>query len=118
MLIVVDANVVFSALMRGGKPLKVFELNEHFEEFEFIAPEFLFFEIGKRIDNPLTTFEDKVNEAEDISPHMKDVSYIALSLKLNCSILSGDRGLKNCLPDRVVTPSETVDILLGRKNKN
>lgn len=141
MLIVIDANVVFSALMKGGKPLKVFELNKQFTEFEFIAPEFLFFEIGKRIDKiltysqfskeefttvfssikrqiepiPLTIFEDKVEEAESISPHLKDVSYIALSLKLNCRILFGDKGVNRCLPDSVITPSEAVDILLGKK---
>ena len=36
MLLVVDANVVFSALMRRGKPLRVFGLNELLMKFEFI----------------------------------------------------------------------------------
>jgi len=53
MLLVVDANVVFSALIKRGKPLRVFELNKLLVKFEFIAPEFLFFEIGKRVDKIL-----------------------------------------------------------------
>ncbi len=87
MLLIVDANVVFSALMRRGKPLKVFELNKLLMKFEFIAPEFLFFEVGKRVDK---------------------------ILKFDCKILSGDKGLKECLPDRVITPSEALEILFGR----
>ena len=49
----IDASVVFSALIRKGKPLKVFELNNLFMKFEFIAPEYVFFEIGKRVDKIL-----------------------------------------------------------------
>jgi predicted nucleic acid-binding protein len=140
MLLVVDANVVFSALIRRGKPLRVFELNKLLMKFEFIAPEYLFFEVGKRVDKilkftefskeefirvfsfikkeleliPLETFKDKVEEAKEKSPHLKDVAYVALSLKLDCKILTGDKGLKECLPDRVITPSEAIEVLFGR----
>ena len=97
MLLIVDANVVFSALMRRGKPLKVFSFIK--KELELI---------------PLETFEDKVEEAKEKSPHLKDMAYVALSLKFDCKILSGDKGLKECLPDRVITPSEAIEILFGR----
>ncbi|MFV9676689.1 MAG: PIN domain-containing protein [Methanosarcinales archaeon] len=140
MLLVVDANIVFSALIRRGKPLRVFELNKLLMKFEFIAPEFLFFEVGKRMDKilkltdlskeefitvfsfikkeleliPLETFEDKADEAKERSPHLKDMPYVALSLKFDCKILSGDKGIKECLPERVIIPSEAVRILFGR----
>jgi len=140
MLLVVDANIVFSALIRRGKPLRVFELNKLLMKFELITPEFLFFEVGKRMDKilkltdlskeefitvfsfikkeleliPLETFEDKVDEAKERSPHLKDMPYVALSLKFDCKILSGDKGIKECLPERVIIPSEAVRILFGR----
>ena len=141
MLIVVDANVVFSALIKRSKPLRVFELNKIFNKFEFISSEFLFFEFGKRVDKilrftqfsneefikvfsfikeeieliPFGTFKDKVEEAREKSPHLKDLPYVALSLKLDCKILSGDKNLKKCLPDRVITPSEAMEILFGKR---
>ena len=42
---------------------------------------------------PLETFEDKIEEAKEKSPHLKDMPYVALSLKLDCMILSGDKGM-------------------------
>ena len=139
MFVVVDTNAVFSALHTKGKPFEVFTVNKVVGIFEFIAPEFLFFEIGRRMDKLLArsklskteisdifsflkreinfvssaTFEDKVEEAKQKSPHLKDVSYVALSLKLDCKILSGDKGLKKSLPDKVITPSEALEMLLG-----
>jgi predicted nucleic acid-binding protein len=141
MLLVVDANVVFSAIMKGGRPLEVFESNKIFSKFEFVAPEFLFFEVAKRADKivkytrfseqefarvlsfvkaqiepiPFETFEDRAKEALEIAPHLKDVPYVALSFKFNCKILSGDKKLKQSIPDRVIAPSEALDILYGAK---
>lgn len=140
MLLIVDANVVFSALLMRGKPLLVFELNAFLGKFEFISPEYLFFEIGEEKDKilayshfsneelikvfsflkgeieliPFDTFEDRTEEAKRISPHEEDIPYVALSLKLDCKILSGDKELKESLPDRVVTPAKAIDMLLGR----
>lgn len=137
MLVISDTNTVFSALLTRGKPLLVFEVNSLIKKFEFIAPEFLFFEIGKRLDKiikfthfskeefveifsfikkeieliPLKSFEDKVKEAKEIAPHSKDISFVALSLKSDCKILSGDNGLKRVLPNKVISPSEALNIL-------
>lgn len=139
MLLVVDVNAVFSALLLRGKPLMVFELNSLMDKFEFVSPEYLFFELGKRVDKmlkyshfskeefinvfsfikgqielfPLKSFEDKAEEAKSKSPHDKDVPYVALSFKLDCKIFSGDKRLKEALPNKVITPSEALDILLG-----
>ncbi len=41
MLIVVDVNVIFSALTKKGNPFYIFEHNSLFKEFDFISPEFM-----------------------------------------------------------------------------
>ena len=47
MLLIVDANVVFSALIREGLTLRLFEFNSIFKIFELVAPEFIWEEIKK-----------------------------------------------------------------------
>lgn len=141
MMLVVDFNVVFSALVTIGKSRLVFELNDVLDEFEFISTQYMYSELDNNFEKiislsklskdevskvldfikrsveiiPFSAFEDKAKEAASAAPHLKDVPYVALSLKFNCKILSGDKGLKEALPDRVVTPSEAIDILLGEK---
>ena len=140
MYVVVDTNTVFSSLHMKGKPFEVFIVNKVVGLFEFVAPEFLFLEIGRRMDKLLAKsklskeeiseifsflkreigfissdkFEDKVNEAKKIAPHLKDASFVALSLKLDCRILSGDKELKKALPERVMAPAEALNMLLGK----
>ncbi len=140
MLLVVDFNVVFSALVTRSKSRLVFELNDVFHKFEFISMQYMYSELDDNLDKllslsklprgeisevlefikrsveimPFKVFEDKAKEAMSLAPHLKDVPYVALSLKLDCKIFSGDKGIKRCLPDRVVTPAGAIDILLGR----
>jgi predicted nucleic acid-binding protein len=64
---------------------------------------------------PFEAFQDKAHEAIAISPHLKDVPYVALALKYDCMILTGDKGLKKRLPEKVLTPTEAVDRLLDKK---
>ena len=135
MLLVVDVNVVFSALTTKGNSLKVFEANKTFEKFEFIAPEFLFSEIGKRMDKlllnskltkeelsevfsfikkqidpiPASEFIDKLSEARELNT--KDSPYLALALKSGCAIFSGDKGLKKQDKVKIFSPRELLDIL-------
>ena len=137
MLLVVDVNVVFSALVNKGKSFEVFESNKIFIVFEFIAPEFLFSELGKRIDKllsqskltkeelsevfsfikkeinliPFSEFSDKLPEAMKLN--FKDSPYLALALKLNCPILSGDKGLKEQTKVKILSPSESLSIIYG-----
>lgn len=137
MLLVVDVNVVFSALVNKGKSFEVFEANNIFNVFGFIAPEFLFSELGKRIDKllsqskltkeelsevfsfikkeinliPFSEFSDKLPEA--IKLNFKDSPYLALALKLNCPILSGDKGLKEQTKIKILSPSEALLIIYG-----
>ena len=48
MKLVVDANVVFSALIPRSIAFFVFSLNSLSKKFEFIAPEYLWLEIEKK----------------------------------------------------------------------
>ena len=140
MLLVVDFNVVFSSLVTKGKSRLVFELNNIFGVFEFISTQYMYSELENNLDRlvslsklskeeisdvlgfvkrsveiiPFEAFESKAKEALSLSPHPKDAPYVALSLAFDCKMLSGDKGLKRSLPDRVINPSEALDVLLGR----
>ena len=135
MLLVVDANVVFSSLIRKGNPFKVFEANNVIERFEFVAPEFLFSEIKKKFGKileetklskeelseaisfikeqvefiPSSEFLDKLPEA--IKINLKDSPYLALALKLDCPIFSGDKKLKEQSLVKILSPRQLLDIL-------
>lgn len=50
MYVVVDVNVVFSALLTKGRSFDIFAVNKLVRRFDLIAPEYLFFEIGKNFD--------------------------------------------------------------------
>ena len=56
-----------------------------------------------------------IRTAKNISPDMKDIPYIALALRLNCSIWSNDSRLKmqNKIP--VYSTHELIEILKKRK---
>ncbi len=140
MRLVVDANVVVSSLLSGGIPFKVFALNRSLNRFEFLAPDFLLSETEKHSEEliretklPEDIFFDtmgflfeeiNIAPAEEIkefvptaekmlSGHLKDVPYLALALKLECPIFSGDKVLKRLSPVRVCSPRELLDTLLG-----
>lgn len=134
-LLVADFNVVFSSLIRSGNAFKVFEANSVLEEFRFLAPEFLIEEINKKFDKilletklpekeilevlsliieqiefiPYSEFIDKLPEAIEID--YKDSPYLALALKLNCPIFSGDKKLKEQNRVKIYSPRELLDIL-------
>ncbi len=135
MRLVTDVNVIFSALINKGNAFKVFEANKLFKKFEFIAPEFLFKEIGVRMDKlilqtklsneelantfkflkeeidfiPASEFMDKLAEALEINK--KDAPYIALALKTNVAIFSGDEGLRKQNKVKIFSPRELLDML-------
>ena len=135
MLLVIDANVIFSALVNKGNVFKIFELNKTLNMFEFVMPEYLFKELVNKIDilllqsklskeeiaeifsfikkqiNPLSSlsFLDKLFEAIELNS--KDSPYLALALKLDCGIFSGDKGLKKQSKVKVFSPRELLDML-------
>lgn len=138
-ILVVDFNVLFSAVISKGNSLSVFIENFRKKRFEFIAPQFLLIEFGnnsQRIAGKTKLslqetlemtefvisqikfiqdkyFEDKLQEAKSIlKDHEKDIPYLALALKNSCLILSGDKTLKEFCPSKVKSPREILTELL------
>lgn len=116
MKIVVDANIILSALIaRGSKQDLLFS-----DEIEAISPDWMLFEVGKHWKElgaktgfsgeelsdalslireqiktfSLDTYADKLPEAKRTSPDIKDAEYLALALKQTCAIWSHDKELK------------------------
>ena len=116
-ILVVDANVLFSALIKDSVTAELL-LHQGFILFtpEFIMQEFLkyqadilnktsrteaeFMQIVNMLNDIITVvpseeYSEFMNEAEVISPDKKDVMYFALALKLKCAMWSNDKHLKN-----------------------
>ena len=139
MRLVVDANVVVSALIKKGVTFDVFLLNHILKKFELVAPEFLMVEVEKHAEEllkgtrlsedefnevmrflrgeidliPSSQFVDFLSKGKEVSPHLKDFEYFALALKLGCPIFSGDPALKRQSSVKVLSPRELLDLLLG-----
>ncbi len=143
MRLVVDANVVISALASSGVTRKVFLFNSLIKRFEFIAPELLMREVRKREESlikeigiskeefdrvleflirdiefiPAKEFVRFLPEAERICRDPKDKEYVALALAFNCPIFSGDPDLREIKEVKVYSPRELFDILLGKRRE-
>ena len=116
MELVVDANILFAALIKVSATSDLIVDNSlNLSSVEFIFSEFekykdlikekterseeefeRFMEIiQKKIKLiPYEEFELFIKEAEKISPDPKDTEYLALALKLNCAFWSNDKKLK------------------------
>ena len=113
--LVVDANIIFAALVKRG-------FTENFllrTDLHLYAPEFIFeeFELYKDLLKkktqrteeefnlfmktlqrriiliPYEEIDSYLEKAKEISPDIKDITYIALALKLHCAIWSNDKAL-------------------------
>lgn len=131
MKLVVDANIIVASLVKEGKTADII-INPIFNLF---APEFIIEEIEKYKDEiikkskrssleeidetlsyvlsiiylvPKSMFFDFIDEAERISPDIKDNAYFALALKLNCPIWSNDKKLKEQNRIKVYSTKEIV----------
>lgn len=138
-MLVVDANVVISCLCRKGIPYKVFLLNSLLRKFELIAPEFLWVEVKKHKREllketrltveefeevleflrgevsiiPAIQFLELLPKAKEILPtHTKDAPYLALALKFNSPIFSGDKKLKKQSEVEIWSPRKVLNKLL------
>ena len=114
--LVIDANVLFSALIKDS-----FAYNLIFSgSFHIFTPEYIFAELEKHKEELLKKTERTdeeffrlvealkrriaivlleelvpyVDEAEKITPNPDDMAYFAPALKLNCAIWSNDKKLK------------------------
>jgi predicted nucleic acid-binding protein len=127
---VVDANILFAALIKKGVTAELL-LNDAFSLFapEFILEEFLdhkeeilqktkraesdFMQILKILESiisfvPKEEFKQFLEEAEKVCPDKDDTVYFALALKLNCAVWSNEKKLKE--QSRVAVYS-TADLL-------
>ena len=134
MELVVDANILFAILIRGGTTaMLLFNPNLRLYCPEFILEEFkkysyLIVEKMKRTPEEFVTimhqlhqvimvipqeeYELYMKEAERISPDDKDVPYLALALKLKCGLWSNDAALKK--QDKVtIHNTKEIFVLLG-----
>lgn len=135
MLLVVDANVVFSALVNKGETYQVFERNSRQKKFSFIAPEYMFLEIELKTAKLLSITALTANEVSDAYLFIRkqiemisfsefsdtlaeaqkrnydDAPYIALALKRRCAIFSGDKQLKQQAKIPIYSPRELLTIL-------
>lgn len=130
MELVVDANVLFS-FFKVYSPTRKLVI---FSGLKLYAPEFSLselesycrevsgkakmslggFELFKTVMKWFITFvPDKeyrgfLEEAKSITPDPKDVAYFALALKLDCSIWSNDKALKNQPKVKVFSTPELI----------
>jgi predicted nucleic acid-binding protein len=133
MILVVDANILFSALIKNSLTAELI-FNEDITLYtcEFILEEFFKYEdvIQKKTRRtkeefiqimhqlkevisvvPKEEYLSFMNEAEKISPDIKDTLYFALALKLNCAIWSNDKQLKKQDKIKVYSTSEIMNFL-------
>lgn len=121
MRLVVDANELFAGIIAKGKELQSWTMDILFsDEVELFAPFRLLVELEKNRDEirgksgfslrdfeafvgilklrvgfiPLERFLAKIPEAKELAPHLKDVEYFALALKLDCPIWAQEKAFK------------------------
>ena len=144
MRIIVDTNIIFSAILNTNGKIGDLLLNSH-NIFEFIAPRYLKDEIRKYhnkimllsgySNSELLDIEDKVykpisfisevhvpysvrksaeNLVKDIDP--KDVAYISFAKHFKCRLWSGDKALRNGLIKKGFTNIINTDELFNLRN--
>lgn len=116
MILVIDANILFSALIKNSLTAElIFEEEVMLFAPEFVVKEFLkyeemilrktsrtkeeFVQIMHLLKDVITLvpkeeYSKLIEEAEKFSPDEKDVMYLALALKLKCAVWSNDKKLK------------------------
>lgn len=131
--IVVDANVLFSALLKKSFTAELlfheqltlytpdFILDEFFKYEIFIETKMKrsrgeFIQIMHALNEIITVVPQEeyslfFDEAKRISPDEKDVLYLALALKLKCAIWSNDKRLKEQKKIPVYSTSELLELL-------
>ncbi len=134
MLLVVDANALFSALVASqGVTRTLFSSLD----LEFISPEFIEKELEKYFSElvvksksserdvrialslllarikilPLVEYESFIDKANKISPDPKDSEYFAVALAFNCPLWSNDKRLKEQGAVKVLSTSELLQFL-------
>lgn len=138
MFVVIDANELFSLLIKGiGKSEAIF----FSDKIKLIAPEFLLIEFSKHKKEILSkthrseedffellsiferriTFISKrefkgfISKAFKLFPdHIKDIPYLALAMKFDCVLWSEEKLLKNQLRVKVLNTDELFSFIFSR----
>lgn len=140
MELVVDANVLFSALIAGGKTRELL----YSEKLDLIAPEFLLMEVEshqdeiceksglskeefefalilfrKRIDIvPKEEFEEYLIRANQHCPDPDDTEYFALTMSEDAVLWSDEKRLKDQDEVKVISTSELISMLKKKKSND
>ena len=136
MLLIVDANVVLSALIPGSKSIDLLTKLEK-TGYKFFSPEFLLEEVNKNIPSLVKTsgltreelqaaftlllkrieiiskseYEEFLLEAKRVSPDVKDVPYFALAIKMKCPLWSREPRLKRQKAVKVLDDKDVEELL-------
>lgn len=132
--LVVDANIIFSALISsGGKTAELL----FSDRLIIFAPEFLSEEFSKHKNEilsksglpkqdfelakllifarvrfvPFSKFKQSLQEAQKTSPDENDTEYFALAISLGCPIWSNDKKLKEQGKVKVFSTSEMLKLV-------
>ena len=132
MKLVIDANIIFAAIIRDGKTAELLVDNT----FQLYTPEYILFEIenhkeeitrkaGKTNEHingiianfhkiitiiPQIEIQEFLEQAKKITPDICDIMYFALALKLNCPIWSNDAALKNQKEVQIYSTAELMQL--------
>ena len=139
MLLVVDANIVVSAILKKSasrsllfnRLLKLYcpafvlsELEEHKDEFKkkLNCDEKTFREILRLILSRITLIETgeyvkNLDAARAISPDPDDVPYVAMALTMNCGLWTRDKKLLNLTQVKTVDTRNLIDLLYGKSEQ-
>src|SRR3990167_7551404 len=130
--LIVDANILFAALVRDSKTAELLFR----DDFHLYAPDFIFQEFAKYerelLEKTERTHEDFVRfleilkrritivpveeigpfmkKAQEISPDLRDAAYFALALKLNADIWSNDALLQTQKQVRVWKTQQLAEL--------
>ncbi len=133
MKLIIDANVLFSALIKDSLTIKLVLLGDltlyapDFFILEFLKYEKMILKKTKRSREnyvellhslndviqiiPEEEFKGYLNEAEKISPDEKDVSYMALALKMDIPLWSNDKKLKEQNRVKVFDTKDIIELV-------
>ncbi|MBI5872157.1 PIN domain-containing protein [archaeon] len=128
MILIIDANVLFSALIKNSLTAElIFEEELILSTPEFIIAEFLkyediilekthrtkeeFIQIRHMLKDIITLVPKEeyakfIEKAEKFSPDLKDTLYLALALKLKCAVWSNDKKIRNQNKVRIYSTGE------------
>ena|SRR3989344_2232296 len=134
MQLVLDANILFRALIGKGKVLKIL----FSDKINLLAPEFLFEEFennkseiankGKvsvlELKEILNLLKERIQiipsedissliklKAKDISPHLKDEAYFAVALAFNVIIWSEEKSFKKQSEVKIYNTKDLVEAI-------